>query len=67
MQHLCLAKFLYNNSQHATTSVSPLFALHRVYLQIEDYLEALKDKLDIPAAKEHAKALLVLQLELKAR
>jgi hypothetical protein len=47
-----LAKFVYNNSVHSTTNISPFFAIYGFYLNIplsikDDYL-----KKEIPAARK---------------
>ena len=61
-----MGEFAYNNSIHASTGVTPFFAIHGFHPCIEDYISE-GTELNIPAAKDRMEPVLVMRKELEAR
>ena len=65
---LLLAKFLYNNSQHASTQCSPFFALIGQHPRVKETVGKISmDKgPDVPAAHKRAKVITMTRRKLEA-
>ena len=69
VQWLPMAEFAYNNAVHASTGVTPFFAMMGRHLRIEEELDQkLKRGVpDVPAARERAEQLREMRTQLQAR
>ena len=68
VQWLPLAKFLYNNSQHASTWCSPFFALMGQHPRVKETIGKIPENKgpDVLAAHERAKTITMMRHKLKA-